>query len=282
MRSSWPSSSTSFGNTSSELLCRRRLGDPFAQAPPCAPAAASPERRCRRAGRTRCRARPWRQSRASSGGSCAAQATAASRPFAVGEPVRPGGEHEGSDEPLHVPLPGRRQRLVEVVDVEDEPAFGRGKAAEIHQVAITARLDANTGRRRMGQIGRHDRRGAAIEGERRSQHAAIAKRHQLLHAGRVGGAKDADRVGSMRRRSARQHGHRGTRCRADACRTPFCPWASSAAGDAFRRAATRATASAMSDLLACGRLPEASRPDSPRKGRKLSPPAAGDDIGGID
>ena len=56
----------------------------------------------------------------------------------VGKPVRTGGEHKRCDEAFDVPLPRRRQRLVEVVDVENKPALRRGKAAKIHQMAVAA------------------------------------------------------------------------------------------------------------------------------------------------
>ena len=44
-------------------------------------------------------------------------------------------------EPLDVPLPRARQRLVEVVDVEDEPSLGRGVEAEVREVGVAAALD---------------------------------------------------------------------------------------------------------------------------------------------
>ena len=37
----------------------------------------------------------------------------------VGEPVGAGSEHKRGDEPLDVPFPGRRQCLIEIVDVEN-------------------------------------------------------------------------------------------------------------------------------------------------------------------
>ena len=84
----------------------------------------------------------------------------------VGEPVRMGGEHKRGDEALGVPLPGCGQCLVEVVDVENQPALGCGKAAKIHQVAVAAHLDIDPADRCAGQIGRHHPGRAAVEGER--------------------------------------------------------------------------------------------------------------------
>ena len=100
----------------------------------------------------------------------------------VRQAVGPGREHERGDQPLDVPFPGRRQGLVEVVDVEDDVALGRGEAAEIQQVAVAAGLDMNARRRRGGEVGGHDARRAAVEGERRLQHPAVADRDEFGHA----------------------------------------------------------------------------------------------------
>ena len=113
---------------------------------------------------------------------------------------------------------GAGKRLVEIVDVEDEPALRRGKAAEIHQMAVAAGLHMDAGRRRLRQIGGHHAGGAAVEGERRLQHAAIAQRHQIRLPGRVGGAQDADRV-----RPARMRPPAGMRIARHACRAAACP-----------------------------------------------------------
>jgi len=64
-------------------------------------------------------------------------------------------------------------------------------------MAVAADLDVDAAHRRAGEVGRHDAGGAAVEGERRLQHAAIAQRHQLRLARRIGGAKDADRIRSI-------------------------------------------------------------------------------------
>lgn len=116
----------------------------------------------------------------------------------IGKPVGTGGEHERGDEPLDIPLPGRGQCLVEVVDVEEKSALRRGEATEIHQMAVAAHLDTDAAHWRFSQIGRHDARGPEVKCERRLQHAAIAQRRQLLLPGRIGGAQDADRVCSFR------------------------------------------------------------------------------------
>jgi hypothetical protein len=44
-------------------------------------------------------------------------------------------------EPLHLPFKGCAQGLVEIVDIEDEVSFGRGEAAEIHQMTVAAGMN---------------------------------------------------------------------------------------------------------------------------------------------
>ena len=115
------------------------------------------------------------------------------------------GQREAGDEPLHVPLPRPRQGLVEVVEVEDEPPLRRGEGAEVGEVGVAAELRLEARARGRGEIGRHHRRGAAVEGEGRGQHAAVAQRHQLPdpRAGLV--LEQLDRVRAIdRRRSTRR------------------------------------------------------------------------------
>ena len=65
----------------------------------------------------------------------------------VRDTVVAAGDHEAGRQALDVPFPGRRQSLVEIVEVEDQVALGRGKQAEVGQVAIAAglHLDPLTG-----------------------------------------------------------------------------------------------------------------------------------------
>ena len=112
----------------------------------------------------------------------------------IGKPIIPGGEHEGGDEALEIPFPWGRQGLVEIVDVEQNIALRRGEAPEIHQVAIAAGLHMDAGDRGLGEIRRHDRRGAAIEGEGRLEHSAITDRQQPGHAALVRSAQDGERI----------------------------------------------------------------------------------------
>ena len=65
----------------------------------------------------------------------------------LGAAVLPSGDPHARHEPAQVPLPRARVRLVEVVEVEDEVALGRGVEAEVAQVGVTAddRSDARGG-----------------------------------------------------------------------------------------------------------------------------------------
>ena len=101
---------------------------------------------------------------------------------------------QARDQALDVPLERRRQRLVEVVEIEHDAAIGRREDAEVRQVRVSAALDAQPRRRGARQIPRHDRRPAAIERERRGDHPPVADRHQLGHTRRVLLLQDADRI----------------------------------------------------------------------------------------
>ena len=117
-----------------------------------------------------------------------------------GEAAVARGDQHAHGKALDIPLPRPRERLVEVVDVEHQPALGRGKRAEVRQVRVTAALhgEARVGRRR--QIAGHDQRRTPIEGERRDQHAPVADRHELRHP-RLGLAlEQLDRINAARRR----------------------------------------------------------------------------------
>jgi hypothetical protein len=76
------------------------------------------------------------------------------------------GDDHACGQTLEVPLPGRGQRLIEVIDVEDHLSLGRGEAAEVQQMRVAAGLDPQPGVRGGGQVGRHDRRRPTIKGER--------------------------------------------------------------------------------------------------------------------
>src|SRR4029079_19752798 len=55
------------------------------------------------------------------------------------------GDDEARHEPLDVPLPRAGHRLVEVVEAEHDVSFGRREEAEVHEVAIAARLYLESG-----------------------------------------------------------------------------------------------------------------------------------------
>ena len=110
------------------------------------------------------------------------------------------GDREARREALQVPLPGPRQGLVEVVDVHHQAAVGGGEDAEVRQVGIAACLDLQPGLGGLREVHRHDRRGAAIEGERRGEHPPVADRDQLVDAALGLVLEHLDRISPARRR----------------------------------------------------------------------------------
>ena len=103
----------------------------------------------------------------------------------LGEPVVAARDREARRHPLHVVLERPGQRLVEVVQVEQQPPLGRGERAEVRQVRIAAQLGLQPGHRRVLQVRRHDLGRAPVEGERRDHHPAVAHRHQVRLPGGV-------------------------------------------------------------------------------------------------
>ena len=122
------------------------------------------------------------------------------QPLAALEAALAPGDGEARGEPHHVPLPRPRQSLVEVVDVEDELAIGRGVGAEVGEVGVAAELHVEAAARGRRQVGRHHRRRAAVEGEGRDQHARIAQRHELANPRGGLGLEQLDRVRAVCRR----------------------------------------------------------------------------------
>ena len=127
-------------------------------------------------------------------------ASVASRRNVFAEAVAAAGQDEARGQPFDVPFPRGREGLVQVVDVEDDPPFRRREGAEIHQVAVAARLHAHAGRRGAGQVGGHVERRPAIERERRPQHASVANGDQLGNAAFVGGLHELHRIATVRGR----------------------------------------------------------------------------------
>ena len=87
-----------------------------------------------------------------------------------------------------------RQRLIEIVDVEQDVVFGRIERAEVHQMTVAAGLHRRPGKRLMREIGRHHRRRAAKEPERVRHHALVALGQKLGDPLGVGFRKNGDRV----------------------------------------------------------------------------------------
>ena len=99
------------------------------------------------------------------------------------EPAVAAGDREARHEPLDVPLERPWQRLVEVVDAEDQPPVRSGEDAEVREVRVAAELHLQVGVRRRGEIARHERGAAPVEGERGDEHAPVPDRDELGHPG---------------------------------------------------------------------------------------------------
>ena len=118
----------------------------------------------------------------------------------VVEAAIPAGNGETGGEPFHVPLERSRQRLVEVVETEDEPPVGCGEDAEVREVRIAAELRVEPRPRPVREVGRHQVGGPAEEGERRLQHAPVPDRAELRKARLRLILEQIDRVSAHRRR----------------------------------------------------------------------------------
>ena len=129
-------------------------------------------------------------------------------------------------QPLDVPLPRTRERLVEVVDVEHQPPLRRREHPEVRQVRVPAALHRQPRPRRRREVVGHDHRRPAIERERRDQHPPVADRHQLRHARLRLALEQLDRIGATRRAARTPRGRRAApRC------APPCPRATRSATD---------------------------------------------------
>ena len=77
---------------------------------------------------------------------------------------------------------------------------GEAKTPKFDRCASPQHWTRNPERGVGGEVGRHDQRRAAVERERRGEHAAVADRHELRHA-RLGlPLEELDRVEPVRRR----------------------------------------------------------------------------------
>ena len=107
---------------------------------------------------------------------------------------------ETGGQAFDIPFPRTRQRLVEVVDVEDQLPLGRAEHAEVRQVSVAAELHPHAGSGGVGQVIGHDHRRAPIERERRHEHSPVADRDQLGHAARALLFQQRDGIRTIRRR----------------------------------------------------------------------------------
>ena len=105
---------------------------------------------------------------------------------------------------------GAGQRLVEVVEVEDQPPVRRRVHAEIQQVRVAAALHPQARRRRAREVPRHDRRAAAVERERRDDHPPSDGSPAPVNATRVLLLQLRDMKGSGRGRRCHRSSWRGT------------------------------------------------------------------------
>ena len=109
-------------------------------------------------------------------------------------------DDEACHQPLEVPLPRPRHRLVEIVETEHHVAFRRCEQPEVHQMTIAARLHLQTRRRHCRQIGSHHRGRTPQERERAHRHTTETDRHQILQPTLVRGHQHLDRITTIRRR----------------------------------------------------------------------------------
>src|SRR5207302_8499133 len=75
------------------------------------------------------------------------------------------GDADARREALDIPFPRTGQRLVEVVDVEDQLPLRRREGAEIRQVRVAAELHGQAGRWCSHEVASHDRGPAPVERE---------------------------------------------------------------------------------------------------------------------
>ena len=130
----------------------------------------------------------------------AAAVTTARRVASV-EAAIPAGNRETGGKPLHVPLEGSRQRLVEVVETEDEPPVRRGEDAEVREVRVAAELGVAIPVRGPSARSAAIRYAAAAEeGERGHQHAPVPDRAELRKTRLRLILEKIDRISAHRRR----------------------------------------------------------------------------------
>ena len=85
-------------------------------------------------------------------------------------------QHETGGQAFDIPFERAWQGFIEIIDVEQRAPFGRGEAAEIGQMRVTAELHGECRVRQAGQVLRHHCGGATVEGEGADAHAGGALR----------------------------------------------------------------------------------------------------------
>ena len=117
-----------------------------------------------------------------------------------GEAAVAGSDLQAGAQSLDVPLPGARQRFVEVVDVEHEVPFRRGEEPEVGQVRVTARLNGEPRGGGCCQVADHHRCRPAEKAQRRGGHPSVADWQQLRNPRPVLPGQDGERIGTGGRR----------------------------------------------------------------------------------
>ena len=106
-------------------------------------------------------------------------------------------DREARRHPLHVVLERPGERLVEVVQVEQQRSLGRCERTEVREVRVAAQLDVQSCGRRVLEIRRHDLRGAPIERERRDQHPPMTDGYEVGLSGGVLLLEQCDGIGTV-------------------------------------------------------------------------------------
>ena len=144
-------------------------------------------------------ARIWAKSRIASRYDLATARLTRIRCFRLKPRSRPG-DLEARHQTLDVPFERPGQRLVEVVDAEDQPPVGSRERAEVRQMRVAAELNLEARARRIREVRRHQGSSTAVERERRDEHAPVADRNQLRDARLRLLLEHLDRITPARRR----------------------------------------------------------------------------------
>ena len=106
------------------------------------------------------------------------------------------GEQEAGGHSLDVPLEGASDGFVEIVDVEDEAAIGRGKGPKVANVRIATELGENTRVGAKREIAGHDGHRSAEETEGRNCHAVVLDGSECGNAAAHGVGEELQRIGA--------------------------------------------------------------------------------------